>query len=86
MTGRLSSISTRFTLGAVFTAVITFLCLIGLVAFQVERSIQRQKVQLELLSDAKLAETLDADVRLAGKRLEFLLKDTARRGGVEDYP
>lgn len=76
---RLRSLSTRFTVGTTATAVAAFLCLIGLVVYQLERSIERQALKLEALSDAKLADTLDANVRLAGKRLEALFEDTSRR-------
>lgn len=76
---RKRSISTRFITGAVGTAVATLFCLIALVAYQLEQSIHRQVIQLEGLSEVKLAEILEADLRLAGTRLEFLLRDTERR-------
>ena len=79
MTGRLRSLSTRFTVGTAATAALSFLCLIILVAYQLERSIERQARSLEAISDAKLAATLDADVLLAGKRIEGVLDATARR-------
>ncbi len=76
---RQRSLSTRFIAGAVGTAVGTLVCLIGLVAYQLEQSIYRQETQLENLSEVKLAKILEADLRLAGTRLEFLVKDTERR-------
>lgn len=79
MTGRLRSLSTRFTVGTAATAALSFLCLIILVAYQLERSIERQARSLEAISDARLAATLDADVLLAGKRIEGVLDATTRR-------
>lgn len=77
--GRLHSISARFISGAVGTAIGTLVCLIGLVAYQLEQSMHRQGAQLESLSEVRLTETLKAGVRLAAARLEFLIEDTGRR-------
>jgi len=76
---RHSSLLWHYTYGAVFTAVCAFAGLIGLVAFQLEDSMQRQEAELLELSRARLVETLSADVKLAGTRMEFLFQDRLRR-------
>ncbi len=73
------SISSRFIVGAVGTAALTFLGLIGLVLYQLDNSLARQESKLETISEARLAEVLDADVRLVAQQLDFLVNDTARR-------
>lgn len=76
---RHSSLLWHYTYGAVFTAVCAFAGLIGLVAYQLESSMERQETELLNLSHARLLETLTADVKLAGTRLEFLFQDRLRR-------
>jgi len=76
---RHSSLLWHYTYGAVFTAVCAFAGLIGLVAYQLEGSMARQESELLKLSHARLLETLTADVKLAGTRLEFLFQDRLRR-------
>ncbi|MCK7613902.1 bifunctional diguanylate cyclase/phosphodiesterase [Roseibium sediminicola] len=76
---RHSSLLWHYTYGAVFTAVCAFAGLIGLVAYQLEGSMARQETELLNLSHARLLETLSADVKLAGTRLEFLFQDRLRR-------
>ncbi|MDN3721409.1 hypothetical protein QW131_25090 [Roseibium salinum] len=48
-------------------------------AYQLESSMERQEAELLKLSRSRLLETLDADVKLAGARLEFLVQDRALR-------
>jgi diguanylate cyclase (GGDEF)-like protein len=76
---RHSSLLWHYTYGAVFTAICAFAGLIGLVAYQLESSMARQETELLQLSHARLLETLTADVKLAGTRLEFLFQDRLRR-------
>jgi diguanylate cyclase (GGDEF)-like protein len=76
---RQSSIFWKYTYGAVFTALCAFAGLIGLVAYQLDISMARQETELLGLSKSRLLETLTADVRLAGTRLEFLFEDRLRR-------
>ncbi|MEO1112342.1 MAG: EAL domain-containing protein [Pseudomonadota bacterium] len=76
---RHSSLFWHFTYGAVFTALCAFAGLIGLVAYQLEDSMTRQQGELLKLSQTRLLEMLTADVKLAGKRLEFLFEDRVRR-------
>ncbi len=76
---RHSSLLWHYTYGAVFTAICAFAGLIGLVAFQLEGSMARQETELLKLSHARVLETLTADVKLAGTRLEFLFLDRLRR-------
>jgi len=76
---RHSSLLWHYTYGAVFTAVCAFAGLIGLVAYQLENSMARQETELLKLSHARLLETLTADVKLAGARMEFLFQDRLRR-------
>ncbi|WP_422040769.1 EAL domain-containing protein [Roseibium sp.] len=76
---RHSSLFWHFTYGAVFTALCAFAGLIGLVAYQLEDSMTRQQGELLNLSQTRLLEMLTADVKLAGKRLEFLFEDRVRR-------
>ncbi|WP_428688604.1 bifunctional diguanylate cyclase/phosphodiesterase [Roseibium sp.] len=76
---RHSSLLWHYTYGAVFTALCAFAGLIGLVAFQLEDSMARQEKELLELSQSRLLEKLDADVKLAGTRLEFLFQDRLRR-------
>ncbi len=76
---RHTSLLWHYTYGAVFTALCAFAGLIGLVAYQLEDSMTRQKSELLALSQTKVLETLDADVKLAGTRLEFLMEDRLRR-------
>lgn len=76
---RQSSLFWRYTYGAVLTALCAFAGLIGLVAYQLDVSMERQEVELLKLSKTRLLETLTADVRLAGTRLEFLIEDRLRR-------
>ncbi len=79
---RHTSLLWHYTYGAVFTALCAFAGLIGLVAYQLEDSMERQKSELLKLSQSKLLDTLDADVQLAGARLEFLFEDRLRRLGA----
>jgi diguanylate cyclase (GGDEF)-like protein len=76
---RQSSLFWKYTYGAVFTALCAFAGLIGLVAYQLDVSMARQERELLELSKSRLLETLTADVRLAGTRLEFLFEDRLRR-------
>ncbi|MBG6154014.1 diguanylate cyclase (GGDEF)-like protein [Labrenzia sp. EL_159] len=76
---RHSSLLWNYTYGAVFTALCAFAGLIGLVAYQLEDSMARQQTELLKLSQSRLLETLTADVKLAGKRLELLFEDRLRR-------
>ncbi|MET1412937.1 EAL domain-containing protein [Roseibium sp. HPY-6] len=76
---RHSSLLWHYTYGAVFTALCAFAGLIGLVAYQLEDSMARQQSELLQLSQSRVLETLNADVKLAGKRLEFLFEDRVRR-------
>ena len=61
------------------TAVVAFVCFIGLVAFQYDRSLERQGEQLKRSSVDKIAQTLDADIHLSTARLDFLFNDVTRR-------
>jgi len=76
---RHSSLLWHYTYGAVFTALCAFAGLVGLVAFQLESSMTRQETELLKLSQSRLQEKLEADVKLTGSRLEFLFEDRLRR-------
>ncbi len=73
------SISRRFATAVAGTAVITFISLIGLVIFQLENSLNRQSAQLERISINQFSGFLEADVRHASARLDFLFDDVTRR-------
>ncbi len=76
---RHSSLLWHYTYGAVFTALCAFAGLIGLVAYQLESSMARQESELLELSQSRLLETLNADLQLAGTRLDFIFQDRLRR-------
>ncbi len=76
---RHSSLLWHYTYGAVFTALCAFAGLIGLVAYQLEDSMARQETELLELSHSRLLEKLEADVKLAGTRMDLLFQDRVRR-------
>ncbi|MGE0847339.1 MAG: diguanylate cyclase, partial [Flavobacteriaceae bacterium] len=76
---KLHSLSTRFILAAVAATAVTIVLFLGLVIFQLDRSLSRQASELERLEDEDLSKRLDADIALANARLEFQSEDIARR-------
>ncbi len=82
MTLRLRSIRSSFVLGAAGSASIAFTLLIALVLFQVDHSLHRQNIELERISDSRLAREMDAQAHLAEVRLADLFSDVDRRLGA----
>ncbi len=65
---RFRSLATRFSISILITGVIVFSSLTGVTVMKLREGVAEQSEQLGRLSKAKLAESLDANARLARAR------------------
>jgi diguanylate cyclase (GGDEF)-like protein len=76
---RFRSLATRFSISILITGVIVFSSLTGVTVMKLHEGVAEQSQQLGQLSKQKLAESLDANARLARARLDRLLALTETR-------
>ncbi|MDJ1159120.1 methyl-accepting chemotaxis protein [Chelatococcus sp. SYSU_G07232] len=75
----LRSFSAKLIAVTLATAAIAFATLTGLTALRLDQGLRQQAAELGRLSEAKLAERLDGEAKLARARLQTIFDNVARR-------